>query len=54
MHWADKIYALAPLLAQLCGYHMIHRSDVAHLPGVTAFVIKVRVSSLISRPEKED
>jgi len=36
----DKIYALAPLLSRLCGYHMIHRSDVALLPGVTSFVIK--------------
>jgi hypothetical protein len=38
---ADKIYALGPLLSQLCGYHLVHRSDVALLPGVTAFVIKV-------------
>lgn len=36
----DQIYALGPLLSQVCGYHMIHRSDVALLPGVSAFVIK--------------
>ena len=44
---SDKIYALAPLLSHLCGHHMIHRSDVAYLPDLTAFVIKVMLLLLI-------
>jgi hypothetical protein len=36
----EKIYALGPQIARRCGNHMIHRSDVALLPGLTAFVIK--------------
>jgi hypothetical protein len=36
----EKIKTLIPVFAQRCGYHMIHRSDTAHLPSITAFVIR--------------
>jgi hypothetical protein len=36
----DRIIALKPVIKEKCGYVLIHRSDVSHLPDMSAFVIR--------------